>query len=42
MSDIQERPNTLPWPPLIYVAAVARELRRAGVRTCWNIRAELR
>lgn len=23
MTDIQDRPNTLPWPPVIYVAAVA-------------------
>ena len=23
MSELQERPNALPWPPLIYVAAVA-------------------
>lgn len=23
MSDIQARPNTLPWPPLIYAAAIA-------------------
>jgi protein-S-isoprenylcysteine O-methyltransferase Ste14 len=23
MSDIQERPNRLPWPPLIYLAAIA-------------------
>ena len=26
MTDIQERPNRLPWPPLVYLAAIAASI----------------